>query len=115
MVERTIVGAHYGLRDWLVQRVTAVYMVAYCALFIGILAGAGAIDYTVWRDLFSGTLMRVLTALFFLSVLLHAWVGVRDILMDYVRRTGPRLALESLVAFVLIGNAAWALQILWRL
>ena len=115
MVKRVIVGAHYGLRDWLVQRVTAVYMVAYTALFVGILFALPTIDYTVWRLLFSGALMRTLTALFFLALMWHAWVGVRDILMDYVQATGLRLLLEALVALALVGNAAWALQVLWRL
>ena len=29
MVERIVSGAHYGLRDWLMQRVTAVVMALY--------------------------------------------------------------------------------------
>jgi succinate dehydrogenase / fumarate reductase membrane anchor subunit len=46
--------------------------------------------------------------------LLHAWVGMRDILMDYIKPTGLRLALEVLVILVLVGCAGWAVQILWR-
>lgn len=115
MVKRIVVGAHYGLRDWLAQRITAIYMVAYTALFVGILLGGAPLDYPSWKALFSGQLMRLLTVLFFLSLMLHAWVGVRDILMDYVRAAGLRLLLEAVVILVLVGNAAWALQILWRL
>jgi succinate dehydrogenase / fumarate reductase membrane anchor subunit len=58
--------------------------------------------------------MRFATLLFVVSVLLHAWVGMRDILMDYVKPTGWRLALQIVVVLVLVGAAGWAVEILWR-
>jgi succinate dehydrogenase / fumarate reductase membrane anchor subunit len=39
--------------------------------------------------------MRFLTFLFVLSLMFHAWVGVRDIWMDYVKPTGVRLTLHT--------------------
>jgi succinate dehydrogenase hydrophobic membrane anchor protein len=45
----------------------------------------------------------------------HAWIGVRDIFMDYIKPTGVRLVLHSVVVLLLIGYAGWAAQILWRL
>jgi succinate dehydrogenase / fumarate reductase membrane anchor subunit len=59
--------------------------------------------------------MRFATLLFVVSVLLHAWVGMRDILMDYVKPTGVRLALHVVVMCLLVGYAGWAVQILWRI
>jgi succinate dehydrogenase / fumarate reductase membrane anchor subunit len=58
--------------------------------------------------------MRVATLLFFASLILHAWVGMRDILMDYIKPTGIRLGLEVGVILVLAVYAAWTAQILWR-
>jgi succinate dehydrogenase / fumarate reductase membrane anchor subunit len=59
--------------------------------------------------------MRIATIVFFISLFWHAWVGVRDILMDYVKPTGLRLGLEIAVLLVLVGYAVWAVQILWSL
>jgi succinate dehydrogenase / fumarate reductase membrane anchor subunit len=113
MVGRTG-GAAYGLRDWLVQRVSAVFMLAYIGLMVGFVVLNHPLDYAIWKACFTHDSIRLLTALFWLNLCLHAWVGMRDILMDYVRQTGMRLALEALVLFVLVVYLIWAVQILWR-
>jgi succinate dehydrogenase / fumarate reductase membrane anchor subunit len=114
VVNRIVVGAHYGLRGWLVQRVSAVVMVLYTALFAVAVAAAKPVGHAAWKALFAHGWMRFATLLFFVSLLLHAWVGMRDILMDYVKPTGLRLALEVVVILALVGAAGWAVQILWR-
>ena len=115
MVKRFIVGAHYGFRDWLAQRVTAVVMALYTVIFaVGALLLPDS-SYESWRGLFSGGFMQFATFLFFVSLFFHAWVGVRDIFMDYIKPTGVRLVLHSVVALLLIGYVGWAAQILWRL
>lgn len=114
MVTRTVVGAHYGLRGWLAQRISAVVMAVYTIVLVVALAAIRPADYATWKTLFGHGLMRVATLLFIASVLLHAWVGMRDILMDYVKPTGLRLALHVAVIVLLVGYAGWATQILWR-
>ena len=114
MVNRVIVGAHYGLRDWLAQRVTAGIMAIYSVILAVVLLKGQPISYAVWHDLFTQGWMRVATLLFAVSLAWHAWVGVRDIIMDYIKPTGLRLALESLVLLTIAGYVAWAIQILWR-
>ena len=114
MVNRIIVGAHYGLRDWLAQRITAGIMAVYTVIVLVVLLNAQPISYAVWRDLFTQGWMRVATLLFAASLAWHAWVGVRDIIMDYIKPTGLRLALESVVLLTIAGYLAWAIQILWR-
>ena len=113
MVSRVVTGAHYGLRDWLIQRVTAALMAAYSVALAGYLLLQPRLDYDVWTGLFSGQPMRTFTLLFLFSVLYHAWIGVRDIVMDYVKPTGVRLAIHVLVILVSLLYAIWAVQILW--
>jgi len=114
LVERIVVGAHYGLRDWLAQRITAAIMAVYTVILLAMLLGGGPISYAVWQDLFMQGWMRVATLLFAASLAWHAWVGMRDILMDYVKPAGVRLALEVAVLLVLAGTLGWTVQILWR-
>jgi succinate dehydrogenase / fumarate reductase membrane anchor subunit len=114
MVTRIVVGAHYGLRDWLVQRISAVVMAVYSVILLVALAVVRPADYVAWKGLFTQGWMRVATFLFFVSLLLHAWVGMRDIIMDYAKPAALRLALEVLVILVLVGCAGWTFDILWR-
>lgn len=114
MVERVVTGAHYGLRDWLAQRITAVIMAVYTVILLVVLMGAAPITYPVWKDLFAQGWMRVATLLFAASLAWHAWVGVRDILMDYIKPVGVRLTLQVVVLVVLAGYLGWTIQILWR-
>jgi succinate dehydrogenase / fumarate reductase membrane anchor subunit len=114
VVTRVIVGAHYGLKDWLAQRVTAVVMLAYTIVFLFAL-GLGPVTYAAWKALFAQGWMRFASFLFVASVLIHAWIGVRNIWMDYVKHTGLRLALQIATVLWLAGCAGWAMQILWRI
>ncbi len=114
MVNRVVVGAHYGLRDWLAQRVSAAIMAVYTVIVvIALIAGAPS-DYASWKAWFGQGWLRFATFLFFVSLFYHAWVGARDVLMDYIKPVGLRLFLQVVVIALLVGYAGWALQILWR-
>lgn len=113
MVNRVVTGAHYGLREWLVQRVTAVVMAVYTLIFAGYLLLQSPVDYDIWSALFANNVVRSFTLLFLLCMFYHAWVGMRDIVMDYVKSAGVRLVMHVAVILVLILYAIWSVQILW--
>jgi len=113
MVNRQVVGAHYGLRDWLAQRVTAVVMAIYTLLFLAMLVGMPKLDYPHWKVLWALPAVRYATLLFLLSLFIHAWVGMRNIFMDYIKPTNLRLVLYVVVILSLVWYAVWAVQILW--
>jgi succinate dehydrogenase / fumarate reductase membrane anchor subunit len=113
-LKRLVVGAHYGLRDWLAQRITAVIMAVYSVILVYVLFSKAPATYDAWRGLFSQGWMRIATLLFAFSLAWHAWVGVRDILMDYIKPDGLRLTLQVLVLLLLGIYFGWTVQILWR-
>ena len=113
MVDRVVTGAHYGLRDWLVQRISAVMMAAYALFMAGWLLLHPGFNYDAWTALFSGSVMRSFTLLVMLALFYHAWVGVRDIVMDYIKWPRLRLLIHVLVILALLMYAIWAVQILW--
>ena len=113
-MRRVVVGAHYGLRDWLAQRITAVVMVAYTLILMLALAPGPARGFAEWKGLFATGWMRVSTLLFGASLAWHVWVGIRDVLMDYVKLDGLRLALQVLTLLLIAGYLGWLVQILWR-
>ena len=114
MVKRVVVGAHYGLRDWLMQRVTAVVMLLATVVFAAFFLTHPSVQFEDWQGFFSYQAVRVLALLFFLSLFLHVWVGVRDILMDYIKPVGVRLTLQVVVIVTLVSYALWTVSILWR-
>ena len=113
MVNREVSGAHYGLRDWLAQRITAVVMVIYSVIFVVMLLKLPQFDFGSWKAMWTAPWMRYATLLFLLSLFVHAWIGMRNIFMDYIKNTGVRLLLHALVILALVAYGAWAVQILW--
>jgi succinate dehydrogenase / fumarate reductase, membrane anchor subunit len=112
---RIVVGAHYGTRGWLLQRLTAIVLAVYTLILLGALFTVSEFTYGNWAGLFASVWMQVATMLALLALLYHAWVGVRDIFMDYVKPTGVRLALQVLTVVALIGYGLWAVIVLWRI
>jgi len=113
--ERLVVGAHYGARDWLAQRITAALIALFTFVLLVQLLAPGPLGYDRWAGIFSAQWMKVLTFVVIVSLAWHAWIGIRDIWMDYVKPAAVRLTLQVLSIVWLVGCAGWAVQVLWRL
>ena len=112
---RLVVGAHYGLRDWLAQRITSLLMAIFTFVVVVQVLRPGPFDYYRWSGIFASQWMKVLTFVTIVSMLYHVWVGMRDIWMDYIKPAAIRLTLQVLTIAALVGYAGWAVQVLWRL
>ena len=112
---RVVVGAHYGMRDWLSQRITAVLMALFTIVLLVQLLFGGPLGYERWAGIFAAQWMRLFTFIVIVALLYHVWVGMRDVWMDYVKPVGVKLALQVFTIAWLLGCAGWALQVLWRL
>ena len=114
--KRVVVGAHYGLRDWLAQRITGALMALFTFVVLAnVLFTKGDIGYDKWAGIFSSQWMKALTFAIFIAFAYHVWVGVRDIWMDYVKPVGVRLVLQVFTMVWLVACLGWAIQVLWRL
>jgi succinate dehydrogenase / fumarate reductase, membrane anchor subunit len=113
--KRVVTGAHYGMRDWLSQRVTAVLMALYTLVLLAQVLFGGPLGYERWAGIFSAQWMKLFTLVVFIGLGWHAWVGMRDVWMDYVKPVGLRLVLQVATIVWLVGCIGWAVQVLWRL
>jgi succinate dehydrogenase / fumarate reductase membrane anchor subunit len=114
--KRIVVGAHYGLRDWLSQRVTAALMALFTIVVLAqVLLIKGPIGYDQWAGIFASQPMKMLTLVVILCLLWHVWVGMRDIYMDYIKPVALRLSLQVFTIVWLVACSGWAIQVLWRL
>ena len=113
--KRIVTGAHYGLRDWMAQRVTAALMALFTIVLLAQVIFGGPLGYDSWAGIFSSQWMKTLTFVVILAMLYHVWVGVREIFMNYIKPVSIRLSLYVFAIVWLVGCAGWAIQVLWRL
>ena len=114
--KRIVTGAHYGLRDWLAQRITGALMALFTIVVLAqVILTSGPIGYEQWAGIFASQPMKFLTFAVIVALLWHVWVGVRDIWMDYVKPVGLRLVLQIFTIVWLLACSGWAIQVLWRL
>ena len=106
----------HGFSDWAWQRTTAITMVIYSLLLVvRFLVDAPNAGFDGWHAWFAPLSFRAVTLLFLWALIYHAWLGVKEILMDYVHNIGIRAKLQSVFGLVLVSDAVWAAYILWSL
>lgn len=106
-------GRFAGLRAWVLQRLSAVYLTLFFGYALGRMLLGAPSSYQEWHALMATPLVNTLSGLFFLALTLHGWVGMRNIIMDYVHRTGVRVLLLTLVAAALAACLFWSWQVLF--
>jgi succinate dehydrogenase / fumarate reductase membrane anchor subunit len=101
-----------GLKPWLVQRISAVYILLF-VIYVGIeTVRDGPFVFDAWRSWLFAPVNRIATGLFVIALLLHAWVGMRDVILDYVHNAIARIFALSLVLAVLFGSGFWCAKVL---
>lgn len=105
--------AFSGLAAWVVQRGSAVYMLAWALYALVSLAVQPRTTFVEWSGWVHGAGVSAGSALFFLALSCHLWVGLRDVLIDYARPAPLRLGLLIALAAVLVALAAWAMFVLF--
>jgi|SRR5690606_33386867 len=115
-----------GLSDWLVQRVSALILLAYI-VFLLVVVSCG-VEYEQWKQLFSRTSVQVFSTLALFATVAHAWIGAWNILTDYVtdrffklelgidlcgKAIALRLLLAILTILLMAAYTLWGIKILW--
>jgi succinate dehydrogenase / fumarate reductase membrane anchor subunit len=100
-----------GMRAWLLQRLTAIYIAIYSLSLIIWVVSNFPMNYDNWYSVFSHPIILIATVIFYLSLFIHAWVGMRDILVDYAKPSSVRFILLTALAFFLTAMTTWLLII----
>ena len=102
-----------GLKDWLIQRVTAVYFAAYSLFLIGYWITHAPLQYSVWQGLFHCTTVQIASLIALLALSLHAWIGIWTVTTDYIKCAVVRVSVQMLVALLLMSQFIYGIMILW--
>lgn len=113
MVKSVLSVAHQGLRDWVIQRLSAIFMAIYSIGLILYIVSHPGLSFAEWHSLFACEWMKVATILFLAAILMHAWIGIWTIFTDYVKPFVIRCVLNTLVLLLLAASFIWGVLILW--
>ncbi len=102
-----------GLKDWLIQRVTALYFAVYSLYLLAFLIMHPQLEYSEWYALFHCGIFQVASVCALLMLTLHAWIGLWTVTTDYLKSTPVRLSVQVLVFLLLLAQFFWGLMIVW--
>ncbi len=114
MLIQLLSNKYPGMRLWLTQRLTALMMAIYVVALVMLLVFKQPSNYLEWLGFMQPWWMRSTTLIFFISLFVHAWLGVQDVLKDYIANLALRRVLHHLVNFSLWLYLAWICVILWK-
>ncbi|WP_435929554.1 succinate dehydrogenase membrane anchor subunit [Dryocola sp. BD613] len=113
MVSNASALGRNGVHDFLLVRATAIVLTLYIIYMIGFFAVTGDVTYEVWRGFFASAFTKVFTLLALFSILIHAWIGMWQVLTDYVKPVAIRLGLQLLIVVALLVYVIYGFVVVW--
>lgn len=105
----------HGYRAWFLQRLSAIYIVCSLLFVMGFILFNNITSFTSWQGLFFFPVTNVLILLFFIAIMVHAWIGIRDVIIDYVHNAIVRVLVLNLLMLFLISMSVWVSYVLFML
>lgn len=101
-----------GLRAWIWQRISAVYLLGFILYLLSYILFSKPLSFQIWHDWVADPVVTIAIVLFFMLMLIHAWIGMRDVIMDYIHPLFLRALALSLTGLALISFGIWVVLIL---
>ncbi len=113
MVSNASALGRNGVHDWLLIRASAIVIVLYVIYIVGFVVTAGDITYPIWRGFFAMSLTKVFTLLTLFAILVHAWIGMWQVLTDYIKPLALRLILQLAIVVALLVYVIYGTVVVW--
>ena len=113
MVSNASALGRNGVHDYLLVRASAIVLTLYIIYMVGFFAFIGELTYELWRDFFASAFTKVFTLLALFSILIHAWIGMWQVLTDYVKPVAIRLTLQFAIVIALLVYVLYGFAVLW--
>ncbi|HBV39033.1 succinate dehydrogenase / fumarate reductase membrane anchor subunit [Erwinia persicina] len=102
-----------GVHDWLLVRATSIVMTLYILYILGFIVMTDTLTYDIWRGFFASSVTKVFTLLTLFSILMHGWIGMWQVLTDYIKHLATRLLLQMAIVVVLFVYAIYGTVVVW--
>lgn len=112
MVSNASALGRTGIQDWLLIRGSAIVIALYVLYIVGFVAINDS-TYDVWRGFFASSVTKVFTILTLFSILVHAWIGMWQVLTDYVKPLAIRLVLQLAIVVGLLAYLIYGTIVVW--
>ncbi|AAM86620.1 succinate dehydrogenase, hydrophobic membrane anchor protein [Yersinia pestis] len=113
MVSNASALGRNGVHDWLLLRASAIVITLYVFYILGFVVIVPDITYEIWRGFFASHITKVFTLLTLLSILAHAWIGLWQVLTDYIKPLAIRLVLQLVVVITLLVYLLYGTIVVW--
>lgn len=113
MVSNASALGRNGVHDWLLIRASAIVIVLYVLYIVGFVVAADELTFEVWRGFFAMALTKVFTLLALISILVHAWIGMWQVLTDYIKPLALRLTLQLAIVVTLLVYVIYGTIVVW--
>ncbi|MBV4368685.1 succinate dehydrogenase membrane anchor subunit [Erwinia sp. BNK-24-b] len=102
-----------GVHDWLLVRATSIVMTVYIVYILGFFVMTDTLTYDIWRAFFASSVTKVFTLLTLFSILMHGWIGMWQVLTDYIKHLATRLLLQMAIVVALFVYAIYGTVVVW--
>ncbi|ORM73215.1 succinate dehydrogenase, hydrophobic membrane anchor protein [Pantoea wallisii] len=113
MVSNASALGRNGIHDWLLLRASAILITLYILYIIGFVVMTGTLTYDAWHGFFASSFTKVFTLLTLFSILIHGWIGMWQVLTDYVKSLVTRLVLQFAIVVALLSYAIYGTVVVW--
>ncbi|RZK08357.1 MAG: succinate dehydrogenase membrane anchor subunit [Pantoea sp.] len=113
MVSNASALGRNGIQDWLLLRATAILITLYIVYILGFVVMTDTLTYDMWRGFFASAFTKVFTLLTLFSILIHGWIGMWQVLTDYVKSLPTRLLLQFVIVVALLWYAIYGFVVVW--
>ena len=113
MVSNASALGRNGVHDYLLVRASAIILALYIVYLIGFFATSGDLTWEIWTGFFASAFTKVFTLLALFSVLIHAWIGMWQVLTDYIKPLAIRLVLQLAIVAALLVYVIYGFVVVW--
>ncbi|WP_336803425.1 succinate dehydrogenase membrane anchor subunit [Erwinia aphidicola] len=113
MVSNASALGRNGIHDWLLLRAAAMVMTLYVLYILGFIVMSGTLTYDIWRGFFASSFTKVFTLLTLFSILVHGWIGMWQVLTDYIKPLAMRMILQLVIVVALLVYAIYGTVVVW--
>lgn len=113
MVNNAATVGRSGVHDFILLRASAVVLAAFVLFMAGFFIITPEVTYEIWHGLFANVFMKIFTLVAMFSLLAHAWIGIWQVLSDYIKPAFLRGTLQFLFSITLLSYLAAGFITVW--
>ncbi|CCG86628.1 succinate dehydrogenase membrane anchor subunit [Erwinia piriflorinigrans] len=113
MVSNASALGRNGIHDWLLLRAAAMIMTLYVFYILAFIVMSGPLTFDIWRGFFASSFTKVFTLLTLFSILVHGWIGMWQVLTDYIKPLALRMMLQLVIVVALLVYAIYGTVVVW--